>query len=58
MKKTIARLILAGWVVLILGVLTIAVIQDPLVLLAILIPGGLVVAVMSLYWAIDVLDIY
>ncbi len=57
MKKTIARLVIAGWVVFVLGVLTIAVIQDPWAILAVLIPVVLIAAMWGLIWALDVLDI-
>lgn len=55
MKKTIAWLILAGWVVLILGVLTIIVIQEPSAIIPMLGMLGIILLLFSIPWAIEVI---
>lgn len=54
MKKTIARLILAGWVVIIVGGIGIIFIQAPL--LTLLLSGGFF-GVIALIWALDQLGL-
>jgi hypothetical protein len=55
MKKTIARLILAGWVVVILGVLTILAMYSPALFIFSLSFILLIAFATSIPWAIEVL---
>jgi Kef-type K+ transport system membrane component KefB len=55
MKKIIAWLVLAGWVVLILGVLTIIVIQEPSAIIPMLGMLGIILLLFSIPWAIEVI---
>jgi len=57
MKKTIAWLVLAGWIVLIVGVMTLIFIENPFHVLAIVLTIIFALAMIGLAWALGELDL-